>query len=575
MSRLVKLDSSIDRRGVLLDILFSINYNDTEKLKYTFSTADPRECAFALSFITEEQLRKVVNILQGEIRQEIIDALEEDSRLNLVEKINEIHTEESEPINLVDRDTLIQKALIIVADAISKRDTMRISKIFESMQSSDAATIIEFLKPRQRYAILELLGNNFDSEILTYLDPSISGNLLNKIDQKVLSIYISQMKKQDMIEILEQMSLRQRAATINSISQLIPKEDLRFVKKSLEYKEGTAGRIMNNVIVMPATSSIHTAYKRYCFYSKVSDANQVIYIYDNNSHMKIPGKIYLSDLCKLNQRRQSRLEPLSKHLRPVPFVVFVDTNISEIAFLVKKYYTIDMPVLTSNNKIVGSISSEQVINVFEVIEDKNMMTLGGVSDFDFHAGIVTTVRRRLGTLTIATILCVGSASLIFAFEETVKILFPLVFISPIIAGVGGNTGSQVMTVTVRALFSGEIVGANKVRAILKEIAVCLLCGIFIGIVMFVLTFMHWKSWLFSLIVFGSISLNLAIAGFVGAGIPILLSAFKKDPAFSSTFMNVATDLCSYTIFFGTAWLFRSQLKQQLPEEPEIVHHDIK
>jgi magnesium transporter len=138
-----------------------------------------------------------------------------------------------------------------------------------------------------------------------------------------------------------------------------------------------------------------------------------------------------------------------------------------------------------------------------------------------------------------------------------------VFLSPIIAGVAGNSASQVMTMTVRALFAGSIYSGNKLYTVQKEATICLLCGVLIGLAMFIISYLFWKSMLFSFIILFSMSLNLSISGLVGAGIPIILSSFKKDPASSSSIMNVVTDVCSYLIFFGISWIFRDILMQEL------------
>lgn len=574
MNKLIKVHIPTERNATLLNILFAIKYKERKRLSYILESIDPREAAFALAFLTEDQLHQAIALLNYKIDYQIIQHLDEDFRNELLEKIDNSLKKDSEHFHLIARDKLIYKTLELLIDALQVRDSIRIIQLFESLQSSDAANLIEILKPKQRQVLIDLLGNNFDAEILTYLDSSIVSQLFTKIDPKIMSIYLSELKPQDMIEILEQMDVKQRFAALNSISSLISKDDLRFVKKSLQYKEGTAGRIMSNVIVMPVTSTIQAAYKRYCFYSKESDNNQIIYVYDNNylPEMKLSGKIYLSDLCRLNQRKQTRIDTLAKYLQSVPCTVSVNTQVNDIVFLIKKYYTVDIPVFTSSySRIVGIINSEQVIRLFEEVEDKKMMTLGGVSDFDFHASISATVKRRMPTLSAATFFCISSALVIYVFEGTVKMIVALSVVGPMIAGIGGNTASQVMTVTVRALFSGEIIAPNKLEAIGKEVAVCFIFGLCIGSMLFVISYILWGSWLFSTLILICAALNLSIAGLAGSGVPIILSSFNRDPALSSTIMNVITDLCGYGLLFSSAFYFRKELRIQLKEKHHISY----
>jgi len=404
-----------------------------------------------------------------------------------------------------------------------------------------------------------MLDLHFQPKVLTFLDTNIRDEILEQLPDENLIHFLAELDYSEIVEILESVESDKQKIVLDSIGNLIDKEMFKLIKKSLFYAEGSAGRIMNPGLALAASNSIKEAYIKYYRYNKLPRESQIIYIYDSgneSSKFKLIGQIYTSELCRLNQNKHARFEPIYKYAHDIPCFLYTNTPVEEIGFLFKRYFVPEMPVVNPKNfRLMGTINANQAIDILDTSTEEELLTLAGLQEFDFHDSVARTIATRLQWLGVASAATIASVSVIHFFEDIIKDNPTLAVLMPIAPAIGGNAASQVLTVTVRALSNREIGRANLWRTIRKEVLSNLGSGLVIGLTIAVLAFLSYKKLNVCIILGISVAANICWAGLVGSGMPILLDKYDKDPALASAFLNVTTDIIGYAILLSMARIF--------------------
>ena len=228
----------------------------------------------------------------------------------------------------------------------------------------------------------------------------------------------------------------------------------------------------------------------------------------------------------------------------------------EVTYLFRREGLNSAPVVDSDNRLIGLITVDDIIDVIDEEAEEDIMKLAGVEGGDLYRAILSTTGSRFRWLFVNLMTAIAASIVISMFDATIQEVVALAILMPIVASMGGNAGTQALTVAVRALATKELSNTNMFRVIGKETVVGTLNGIGFAIIMGVIAALWFGSTTLGFVIAGAMVINLIIAGLSGAGIPILLSKMGSDPALSSTvLLTTITDIVGFFGFLGLASIF--------------------
>jgi len=234
-------------------------------------------------------------------------------------------------------------------------------------------------------------------------------------------------------------------------------------------------------------------------------------------------------------------------------IINVFTDQEEVAYQFNKYAMVSAPVVDENNIIIGSITVDDVVDVIEEEREEDILKLGGVGQADIYNAVIDTTKSRFSWLLVNLLTAVIASIVIGFFQASIEKVVALAVLMPIVASMGGNAGTQTLTVSVRAIATKELTTSNALKIIIKETFVGGINGIIFAIIIGLLSSYWFSDDLLGLVIAMAMILNLIIAGFAGILIPITLNKFKIDPALASgVILTTITDVFGFLSFLGLA-----------------------
>jgi magnesium transporter len=433
----------------------------------------------------------------------------------------------------------IQKEL-----SADNKDVVR--KLLLSHHPADIADFIDKINAEERIKLVNIIKNDFDPALLTELDSSVKKYVIEILGSKKTASLISKLEMDDAAYVL--IGLNEQ--TQNSILKYLTKTDKKNLEELLSYPEDTAGRIMDKKFVsIPGHWTIGKAMD---FIRRLKDLPEDFYeIFIVDPKYTPIGSLSLGKI--LNNPRNVIIKDIMKsNIRSVA----PEENVENVSFLFKQYGYVTIPVVSKSNRLIGVITIEDAVEIIEKEAEEDIMFMGGVKEIDFHQDIFNAVRRRFPWLFINLITAHLSVMIISMYETTISQIVALAAIMPIVASIGGNAGTQTMTISVLAIASRELSRLNILRVVIRQVLANILNGFLMAIIGGTIMAI-WKSSPEIGLIFGmSIIINFAFAGFFGSVIPLLLKKIGADPAVASPiFLTTLTDALGYLSFLGLATFF--------------------
>ncbi len=431
--------------------------------------------------------------------------------------------------------------------------TARAMNVLRKGRPADVAQVLHELSDLDRHAVFAALSRS-DTELaaasLSELDLEEGVELLTALSPEEIAQVLQELPSDDAANFIAALpeELRER------LLDLMRVEASTDVQELLSFAEGTAGRIMTpdvfalneELTVSEAISAIQRA---------SGDIEMVFYLYVVDERNHLVGVVSLRQLLLVPPTT-----PLKKIMSSDVISVRTDTDQEEVARIVARYNLLGVPVVDSENKLVGLVTVDDVIDVIRDEATEDIYALAGVSSEE-HAltAPVRSVRLRLPWLLVNLATAILAASVVHLFEGTIQQVVVLAALMPIVAGMGGNAATQTLAVTVRGLALGEVTWENSRRVLLKEFLVGLANGLVNGLVAAIIVCL-WFGFSLRTVLIGAIIAmamvnNLVIAGVAGTLIPLILKRLKADPAIASTvFVTTCTDVGGFFSFLGLATL---------------------
>ncbi len=433
-----------------------------------------------------------------------------------------------------------------ILNAINKKNRTSLKKLIEPLHPADQADMLERLSNEKLNIFLTILGRSLDPEVLVYLDHNVQEKVFNILGPKVLAKAIPELHSDDAVEILQELEEKDR----NVVIKQLPKADRILVEEALSYPEYSAGRLMQReFLAFPGNWTVgQTIDHMRANPQDEEDSFYSIYIVDP-AH-RLMGVISLSKL--LSAKRPVRLNDL---MELKPRNVNVETDQEEVALLFQQYGLVNMPVVDNADRLLGVIIVDDIVDVINEEAEEDLQGLTGVSDLSITSSFLETAKGRFSWLILNMFTAVLASSVIGLFQEEIEKLVALAVLMPIVASMGGNAGTQTVTVAVRALATRQLNYSNLQKFVLKETWVGMINGFLFALLSIVLAYLWFGDKEIAIIMGLAMIANLLFAGVLGTLIPLTLEKFKIDPAISSSvFLTTATDVIGFLTFLGLSAL---------------------
>jgi len=442
------------------------------------------------------------------------------------------------------RQELDKERVRAVVDAVDEQDAPRLSELLEPLHAADVADLIEQISSNERQALIELWDRRIDGEILSELDESVREPLVESLPAEVLAEAIRELDSDDVVDLVEDLEEEQQTRILGALETI----DRIGVENALSYPELSAGRLMQRELVaLPEDWTVGQAID----YVRTADElpDQFYHVILVSPAMKPVGYVALGRL--LSARRD---HPLLDIVEPSFRTVAVTEQESDVAYLFNHYHLISAPVVDEDGRLVGVITIDDAMSVLDEEHEEDMLRLAGVDeDSSLADSVLQTTKGRAVWLMVNLVTAIVASLVIDAFAETIDQMVALAVLMPIVASMGGNAGTQTMTVAVRAIATRELTASNAIRVSWREITVGAINGVLFGLIMAGVAAFWFGVPKLALVIAVAMVLTLIAAALGGIVIPIMLEKLKIDPALASgPFVTTVTDVIGFFAFLGLA-----------------------
>lgn len=435
-----------------------------------------------------------------------------------------------------------------VSAALELGQADRLVLLVQDMPAPDLADLIQLLPPAQRVSLIEALGASFDYDVFSELDESVRDQLSEALSNELLAKAVTELETDDAAYLLENLEESDKQDILSQLTL----GDRAALQRNLDYGPQTAGRLMQSEFV--AVAPFWTVGQVIDFMREsddLPDTFQEIFVVDPN--FRVLGSVELSHLL-----RTKRAVPVEKIMDPSRQTVLATEDQEDVARLFQRYDLVSAPVVDENNRLVGVVTVDDVVEVIQDEAEEDMKQLGGVGGTESLAdSVLQTARSRVPWLVVNLGTALLSSSVIQAFDATIEQMVALAVLMPIVASLGGNAGTQTMTVTVRALATAKLGSLNAARVVTREACVGLINGLLLSAIMASVVYVWFGSGALGAVIGAAIIVNLFAAALAGILIPLTMDRWDWDPApASGVFVTMITDCIGFFAFLGlaTIWL---------------------
>ena len=434
----------------------------------------------------------------------------------------------------------------IIEEKIKLSDSQFIDNSLKELHPSDSADIIENLSIENRSKLIELEGFNIEPEIFVELNESIQSEILLLLSINSIANLLKKLESDDAITILENIDQSKKDSVLN----LLPPQDRFLLEEGLGYPEDSAARIMQREFTaIPSNWSVGQTIDYLRESKNLPEEFLEIFIVDTD--FKPIGTVPSSKVL-----RTPRDNKMNSIMREMQVLIPVNMDQEEVGHTFENYNLTSAGVVDKNNKLVGMITSDDILTIVKEEAEEDVLRLAGVGDEEITDGIFKKTKRRFNWLLLNLFTAFLATWVISIFGATIEQMVALAFLMPIVASMGGNAGMQTLAVTIRAIATQKLSTTNISKTVSKEFAIGILNGIIFAIISSVIVFLWFKDLNLSIIIAVSMILNMIVAGLFGILVPVTLKKFKVDPAISSSvFVTTITDVIGFLSFLGVGAYF--------------------
>ena len=429
----------------------------------------------------------------------------------------------------------------VINEKIKNQDTDFLAKTLKELLPADSADIIENLSSENRSKLIELEGFNIDPKIFVELNESIQTEIFLLLSVESIASLLKKLESDNALKILENLDQSKKETVLNRL----PPKDRFLLEEGLSYPEDTAARIMQREFTaIPSSWSVGQTIDYLRENEDLPDEFLEIFIID--SDFKPIGTVPSSKV--LRTARETKMDLI---MREMQVLIPVNMDQEEVGHTFENYNLTSAGVVDKNNKLVGMITSDDILTVVKEEAEEDVLRLAGVGDEEITDSVLKKTKRRFNWLLLNLFTALIATWVIYLFEDAIKEMVLLAVLMPIVASMGGNAGMQTLAVTVRAIATKELSSGNFVKVVFKEFVIGILNGIVFAAITGIIVQLWFNEINLSILISVAMILNMVVAGLFGILVPVSLKKFNIDPAIaSSVFVTTITDVIGFLSFLG-------------------------
>lgn len=449
-----------------------------------------------------------------------------------------------EPETAEQRAYEIDSVLVeAVLHTVQAEDRNALVELLEPFHAADIADLFEQIGAKERSAFTALWGKGFDGEVLAEMDEGLLDDVLEELPDEAISEAVKNLETDDVVDLVEDLDEPQQERILDALDV----SDRIAVEQALNYPEYSAGRLMQRELVMAPTH--WTVGEAIDYLRTEKDLPDRFYDMVMVDPKLTPvGKVPLSSL--MSSARNVKLDQImDKEFRTIPVL----QSQEDVAYAFNQYNMVSAPVVNAQNRLVGVITIDDAMEVLEEEAEEDIKRLAGVGSESLTDTVWVTTRQRFPWLAVNLVTSILASIVIAQFSTVIEAIVALAVLMPIVASMGGNAGTQTLTVAVRALATKDLTSANAWRVIRREVSVGLLNGLLFAIIMGLIGYYWYKMPMLGLVLGCAMIGNLVVAGLAGILVPICLEKIRIDPALASgAFVTTVTDIVGFFAFLALA-----------------------
>ncbi|WP_197919158.1 magnesium transporter [Thiosulfatihalobacter marinus] len=440
--------------------------------------------------------------------------------------------------------TLNPRTVAAALHAVEVDDRQQLIDLMEPLHAADIADILEQINPAERRRLIQLYDREFDGDILSELDEGIREEIISILRPDVLAEAVRDLESDDIVDLVEDLDESQQEAILDQLEDA----DRVAVEQSLSYPEYSAGRLMQRETVFAPEH--WTVGEVIDFLRNDEDLpDQFYHVILVDPKMRPVGNVTLGKL--MSSRRSVAMKDITEEVFQV---IPVTQPESEVAYAFNQYHLISAPVVDQDDRLVGVITIDDAMIVLDEEHEEDILRLAGVSDeSSISDRVMETARGRATWLFVNLLTAILASLVIELFSGAIDQMVALAVLMPIVASMGGNAGTQTMTVAVRAIATKDLTAQNALRVIRREISVGAINGVLFGFIMAVLAGAWFGVPMLAVVIGVAMVLTQIAAALGGIAIPMVLDRAGIDPALASgPFVTTVTDVVGFFAFLGLA-----------------------
>jgi len=434
-----------------------------------------------------------------------------------------------------------------IVETINSEDKRALFELIEPLHASELGDLLEAISSDQRIKLVKIAGDDFDLNSLTEVDEAIRLDIVDSLPNTKIALGLQELDSDDAVYILEDMEEEDQIEILDSL----PFDERILLKRALEYPEESAGRRMQTeFIAVPPFWTVGQTIDYLRDDDELPDRFHEVFVI--SPQYELLGNVQLDRLLRTG-RAVTVEELMEESTHPIE----ANMDQEEAALIFQQYDLISAAVVDNGGRLVGVMTIDDIVDVINQEADEDIKRLAGVGDEELSDSVFEITKSRFTWLVINLLTAIMASSVISVFDGTIQKMVALAILMPIVASMGGNAGTQTMTVAVRALATKDIDSYNSRRIILREVQVGLINGIAFAILIGVVAAWWFQNSDLGIIIGIAMIFNMLCAAMAGIMIPIVLDKIDIDPAIaSSVFVTTVTDVIGFFAFLGlAAWWF--------------------
>jgi magnesium transporter len=444
-----------------------------------------------------------------------------------------------------EEDRLRPEFVARVLDAVEAGDDQTARELVEPLHPADVADLIELAARDERDGLVRALAEIVDADVIAEMNEHVRDTLLDAMEPQQVADIAGQLESDDAVALIEDLDRHEQQAVLRAMEP----DDRAAVEEALTYPEESAGRLMQrDLVAVPEHWKVGQVIDYLRTTHELPTDFWEVFVVDPGHHPV--------GTCKLSTiMRAPRTTAVTEIMMREQTLIPVDMDQEDVALRFQKYALVSAAVIDGEARLVGMITVDDVVHIIQEEAGEDVLLLSGAGEGDINEPIPMTIRRRLFWLVINLGTAIVAASVVSLFQGEIGKFAVLAVLMPIVAGMGGNAGTQTLAVTVRAIATNQLTESNTLRTFGRELTIALANGVSLGIIIGVGVTIVFHNPLLGAVMGAAMVINNLAAGLGGIIVPVTLDRFRIDPAVSSAvFVTTLTDVTGFFSFLGLASL---------------------